>query len=171
MKRGFTLLEVLVVLTILALVTAMAAVRLQEPYRIARREEALRRCEFIDSQARAHARTVGGDCEIVISLKQQRIHACRKTGDTARHFEFAIPAGLSLQRVLTPTEDLASGIARIDVSSCGATATYALGFGDAEGAEYWLLFAGVTGRVTYPKDALHAQTILEMLRTPGADLD
>ena len=122
MKAGFTLLELLVVLVIMALLTALVAVRLQGPYQSARLEDALQRVAFVDSQTRAHAREFSTSCQIVFQLDRGRLYSQGPGNDSARHCEFSLPGSLRIERVLTSQMELGSGTACIDISARGTAA-------------------------------------------------
>ncbi|MHB8974538.1 MAG: prepilin-type N-terminal cleavage/methylation domain-containing protein [Pirellulaceae bacterium] len=169
MKAGFTLLELLVVLVIMALLTALVAVRLQGPYQSARLEDALQRVAFVDSQARAHAREFSTSCQIVFQLDRGRLYSQGPGSDSARHCEFSLPGSLRIERLLTSQMELGSGTGCIDISARGTAVTYALCLATSQGTHRWLLFAGLTGRVAYPKDEIHVQQLFELLQASGTD--
>ncbi|MHB8974218.1 MAG: prepilin-type N-terminal cleavage/methylation domain-containing protein [Pirellulaceae bacterium] len=169
MKAGFTLLELLVVLVIIALLSSLVAVRLQGPYQSARLEDALERLAFTDSQTRAHSREFATACQIVFELDRGWMYSGMPGGSGARSCEFALPESLRIERVRTPQMELGSGTARIDVSARGTALTYAVCVASSQGTHRWLLFAGLTGRVAYPKDEIHVQQIFELLQASGTD--
>lgn len=169
MRQSFTLLEVLIVMTIITMLTAVAAVRLAGPYQAARLEEVTRRCEFIDSRTRAHARAHGVSCEIVVSIREGRIHTRRRSGRGDRYFEFSLPRVVSVRRVVTLEEDVATGTCLIDVSAHGAGPAYALCLSSSHGVEKWILIAGMTGRIIYARDESHVREVFWILRSLGND--
>ncbi len=171
MNTGFTLLELLVVLVIIALLTAVVAVRLQGPYQSARLEDALQRIEFTDTQTRAHARASSTSCQIVWEMDRGLLYSQEREGETARHFEFKLPGSLKIRRLLSAQFDAGSGTVRIEVSPRGVAPTYAVCVGARDNSHRWVLFSGLTGRPAIAKDESHVRQILETLQAPRTDPD
>lgn len=169
MKAGFTLLEVLVVLVIIALVTSIVAVRLQIPLQTAQLENAIRQVAFVDSQTRAHAREVSTACQIVYQLDHGQVFAQARGGHGARRFAFSLPGPLRLKQVWCPLLDHGTGRVQIDVSARGTSSTYAVCIEIPQSASRWLLFSGLTGQVLYPQDDADVHQILDILRASRAD--
>lgn len=97
MRTGFTLLELLVVLAIAALITAIVGVRLQGPYHAAQLEDTLRRIEFLDCQIRTHARSRAAASQMVFQIDDGRIYAHRTHDDDTRHCEVALPMAVRIE--------------------------------------------------------------------------
>lgn len=171
MRTGFTLLELMVVLVIVGLLTAVAVVRLQAPYRAARLEDSLSRIEFIDSQTRAHARAFAQDSTIVFQLDSGRIYSQKSTETDAKRFEFVLPASLRIRHVMTPQLEVDHSQAQIKVSARGATRSYAICIQAADDTQRWLLFSGLTGQVTYPKAEYDVRQMFELLQASRPDAD
>jgi len=168
-RTAFTLLELLVVLVLVALLTAIVAVRLMAPLQKARLESAVQRVAFIDSQTRTHARSASTGCQIVCELDSGRIFAQDASGHGHVAFDYRVPGALCVQRVLSAQLDCGSGTARIEVSARGTSCTYAICLSNAQHEKRWLLFAGLTGQIAYPKDDADVQAIFEFLEPARLD--
>ncbi len=169
MNRGFTLLEILVVLALLALVAAITTVRLYEPYRAARLEDALMRIQFVDSQARTHSGRFARGSQIVFQLDKRQMYSSDRSGE--QHYFFQLPRALEVERVLTPQEDVQRGTVAIEVSTRGTTPTYAVCIRAGDASPRWLLFSGLTGRVAFPESERDVKLLFELLQTPRAHAD
>jgi hypothetical protein len=123
----------------------------------------------VDSQTRAHAREAGTACQIVCQLDHGSVYAQADGGRRVKSFEFSLPWPLRIKRVVTPQLDIDSGTARIDISSRGTSPTYALSIVAPQGAARWMLFSGLTGHATYPKDEADVRQIFRLLEEPGTD--
>lgn len=67
-RTGFTLIELTAVLVLMALIIAIAAIRLRAPYQAAKQAYWVDRIEAFDQNARQHARRFGRLSEMQIEL-------------------------------------------------------------------------------------------------------
>ena len=163
--------ELLAVLVILGLLTAVAAVRLHGPYRAARLRDVAERVAFADQQVRVHARRFAQSGQLVCDLDRNLIYArCEGTGDLP-HFRVPIPRSVPLDRVQTPWQQIDRGQARIDVAPDGQTPSYAVRLRSADGRLQWLFFSGITGQVTWLEAESDVQQLFQLLDQDRADAD
>ena len=73
MKRGFTLLELLVVLAVMAMVVSMVAMKWSTPLKRAKFSECIRKIESIDRQSRLHAVATGQSIEVKVDIEQNQL--------------------------------------------------------------------------------------------------
>jgi len=160
-----------VVLVILGLFTAVAAVRLQQPYRAARLRDVVERLAFTDQQVRVHARRFAQSGQLVWDLDKNLIYArSEDTGDLP-HFRVPLPPSARLDRVQTRRGQIDRRQARIDVTSGGQTPSYAVRLSTADGGKQWLFFSGITGQVTLLEVESDVQKLFQLLDQGGAHAD
>jgi prepilin-type N-terminal cleavage/methylation domain-containing protein len=166
---GFTLLELLVVLTLVAMLTSVVVVKLGVPYRAARAGEVAERIAFTDQLMRAHARNFRQASRLVFDLDRGRVHveSGEQTQDT--HFAFEMPPGVQLEEVRIADGAKRGGRAVVESPSDGITPTYAVLLSTRHGPNRWLLFAGLTGQVTYLEDERDVREMFSYCDTPGLD--
>lgn len=151
------------VLVILGLVTAMSAVRLQGPYRIARLHDVVERVGFIDEQARAHARRFARAAELVFDLDANEIYVRSGAGGDLAHFRMAIPRGVRLDRVYTRQGQAESRQVKIDVTSDGQSPSYAVLLSAGKAGQQWVFFSGTTGQVTLLEGQSDVEAVFRLL--------
>ena len=143
---SFTLLEMLVVLAILSLVSAVAVARLRQPYRSARLGDAVGRLAVLDGQARGYAHRFGRDVRLVFDLDQNLVYA--ESGGPEHHecFRLVLGGGVRLDRVRTADRQADQGEFEVDLSAAGAGNSYAVRLSTPDGSGSWMFFAGLTGQ-------------------------
>ena len=168
-QRGFTLLELLVVLTLVALLTAVVVFKLRVPYRRARAGEVAERIAFTDGLMRSHARNFSKAARLVFELDRGSVHV--ETGEHNRdsHFAFEIPPGVQLEEVWLAGKTTRRGRVVVESPSHGVTPSYAVRLSTRHGPDRWLLFAGLTGQVTHMENERDVQQVFAYLDTPGID--
>lgn len=142
---GFSLIELLVVLLLLALVGSSALVMVQYPLRQSRRETMVARLQQVDSLARSMARrgqlsSISIDCDkMKVELKDEG------TGRTVMMLDGRV-GKVPFHSVYLLGQPRSQAIARISYETPGVCRSYAISIGDRDRAEaYWIIFAGLSG--------------------------
>ena len=161
--KAFTLLELLVVLTIMGLLAAVAVVRLQGPLHAARAGDVAGRIAFTDGQVRSHSRRFARPSRLVYDLDENSAYAESDTPGGVRQYHFALPDTVRLAAVRMARGDVERGKATIEVTSDGHTPTYAVRLDSDDRHGQWLLFSGLTGQVTKLKAQADVQELFQLL--------
>jgi prepilin-type N-terminal cleavage/methylation domain-containing protein len=167
-RHGFTLIELVAVLTIAAILSALAATSLKQPFQAARLDVAVGRLVAIDRQMRDHARRFCRPAELSIRLETGEVSAAEEGGH-----EIAIPPlrldGVVLDQIATAAKRTESGEVTILFTTCGRTITYAVRLRDKEKRPHWIVFAGATGQTTELDDEDRLEELLQMLSAQRID--
>ncbi|MCA9214504.1 MAG: prepilin-type N-terminal cleavage/methylation domain-containing protein [Planctomycetales bacterium] len=139
-RYGYTLLELMVVVALLAIAVATATVKLVAPYRLAQAESVLEHLADVDRLARSLSKRSQGD--IQLQVDGDTLYLTRNLGERIPsavielqpHFEFR------RFRMLDGQND---SIVRF--SNRGTSATYAIELLDRNDKRIWLAFLGLTG--------------------------
>lgn len=168
-QRGFTLLELLVVLTLVALLTAMVIFKLRVPYRAARAGEAVERIAFTDRLMRSHACNFSLAARIVYDLDRGQVYVETGEHNQDAHFAFEMPPGVKLEEVCLADKTTRRGRVVVESPSHGVTPSYAVRLSTQYGPDRWLMFAGLTGQVTQFEDERDVQQVFAYLDATGID--
>lgn len=162
-NRGFSLLELLVVMVIVALVTASVIVSWSGVAQDAAQESAVSRLQSLDLHMRSFARGHRDECALSFEIN---------SGQLRKHYhieENKNPAGESLGRGILIT-DLQSTSGRrqggrIEVlfRRDGTSPTYGMCLSGPGNRKAWLLFAGMSGQVTRLKSEKEFDAALKAL--------
>jgi prepilin-type N-terminal cleavage/methylation domain-containing protein len=144
--RGFTLVEMVVVIAIMALLTSAAALSFSGPLRATRASDAIRQVQSFDDATRQHAKRFGKDLQIVLDLSRDRLIRRQSADGPAMH-ELQLPHGCRIERVRVGGKVIDSGEAVLACSNLGLTRSYAAHL-VGPGLDRWILVAGLTGEVT-----------------------
>ena len=168
-RRGFTLLELLVMLAILALVSAVAVVRLRQPYRVARLGDAVGRLATLDGQARAYTQRFAREARLVYDLDRNLAYV--ESGGAEHHecFRLVLGGGARLDRIRTADRQADQGEFALDLSAAGASSSYAIRLGTGDGPCRWTFWAGLTGQAVEMKTEDDVKSLFELLAGTDAD--
>ncbi len=165
---GFTLIELLAVLVIMALITAMASIRLSGTAQAAQLEWATERVESADGLMRTHASACGQPAHLQFELGTGRLG--RRFGNRQEKTSIVeLGQSLRVTRFLSATRDVETGEISVDYSPQGTSQTFAVELKGARDRSVWLLFAGITGQVTRMEEERDVSRMLQAIRRPGAD--
>jgi prepilin-type N-terminal cleavage/methylation domain-containing protein len=162
--RGYSLLELLVVLVLLTLVAGGVMVSIKEPLRRARGQLALDEWQALDGQLRELARRTQRPVRLVVHVRR-RILERVSDDDQGRSVTQSLPLAGSWSRVAKSGTESKDDDLHIPFWPDGRSATYAVEIPDAHGRPIWLVFAGVTGQ---PRVQSHAHTVTQLLDRPRA---
>lgn len=171
-RLGFTLIEMMVVIVLLALLVSMATFQLRGPLQDATYTGNIERLQFLDQQVRAHAQRFGQQSELIIDLDTGGL-ASSGTSDasTENALRFTPRGGTKIEGVLLADGSIHSGTAKIRISDRGQSATYALQLRSPAGQQEWLLFVGLTGQSLRLKDENEIDQLSRLLSASGDDAD
>jgi len=160
---GFTLLELLVVLTLTALLVGIAAVRLGRSYRDAQFEDTVGRIPFADRLVRSHARQFAESGELVIDLDENRVFARSTDVGSEPRRQTVLPGSTRIDCVALAGRRVYRGTVAIPVTPDGQTPSYAVRLKLGDRRTRWLLMAGITGQATEYENATDVKEILQLL--------
>lgn len=168
---AFTLVEMVAVLALAGLLAAAATLSVEGLGRDARMDDVMDRLAEYDQLARASARQAHRPVTLWFNATRgavERIFEARDGEPDAGQAVFHLPPGFSIERVMAaggrdPGADL-----KLAVSEAGRSASYALRIRGA-GRVRWILIAGLTGDLTWPKDEREIDNIFTRLTPAGDD--
>ncbi len=163
-REGFTLIELMVVLTLSVLVVGIVAVQMKSPYQAAKFEDCLERIEFNEQLIRSHAQRFERRSVLVVDFDENTIYARKQEQSDGPCFRVDLPRGVKLISIITTAEEISHGRVQVDVSTRGQTPSYALCLREGKNNEQWLLFAGTTGQVTRMDNSKDVHEIFTMLK-------
>jgi len=156
---GFTLIEVMLSVLILALLATAAAMSLAQPLRAARSHDLLRQLRSIDSSARAAAVASGQDVRMVFDLSDNSIARLDGPQLLALRSRENLPIGYQIDQIRVSAQSTFSGAVPIDVSPMGFSRSYALHI-LGPSFDRWIIFAGMSGDMTQAPDDAATDAIL-----------
>jgi prepilin-type N-terminal cleavage/methylation domain-containing protein len=145
-RGGFTLVEILAVLAILAMFVTLVTVNYQAPLLDARLQNAFERMEGLDRTLRLVAQNQGRPIKLRIDLAHGELAAECGSGGGDFNETYTLPAGIRLEQLCVDQERIDGDEATILFSSAGTSATYAIGLTIPDGRCRWLLVVGATGQ-------------------------
>jgi len=160
---GFTLLEVMLAVLVLALLTGVAAMSFRKPLERARERDLIAQIRSADATARLESRRFSRAVEVVIDPEASEI--ARRGTDGNESFHAMIPRPYVIKEICIGTRRT-SGREVIRYSASGLSRSYAV---HVNGPRFdrWLVFAGLSGEVTEIADESQVQQILAPLAQRG----
>lgn len=142
---AFSLVELLVVLTLLALASSAALVMVRYPLAQTRRETLMVQLEQLDGLARDLARK-GKTCSLEINADSGGIVLLQSEPDRSIGKIDGQNAKLAISDFCIPSEPRSQSQASIEFLSPGVSPSYAVAFGNRGDADmYWVVFSGLSG--------------------------
>ncbi len=166
-RRGFTLIELTMVLLILAVIAAGATLRVQAPLTTARAGEAVDRIRQFDRLTRAAAYRQDRPLSLIVDLSAGKLERTDEAGRSVDGGPLQLGGRCKIARVLVRGRQRSAGRVTVPCSRRGLTPSYALAV-DIDGRRQWLLFAGLTGEMIQVADETQAQEILAAAGRPDA---
>jgi prepilin-type N-terminal cleavage/methylation domain-containing protein len=152
-RRAFTLIELLIALTIGALLTAAAAWSFARPLHRARAAEAVAQLKYLDASTRDLARRLGRESVIAFDVSEGTMERRSRRAGNEATFRAAVASPIAIEEVRTPGRRSDHGEAVIAVSPLGLSDTYAVKLAGPEGRQ-WVVFTGLAGEaITLTNDA------------------
>jgi prepilin-type N-terminal cleavage/methylation domain-containing protein len=149
--RGFTLIETMLAVLLMALLTAAAALSLSRPMKSARSVDAMEMVRSFDTVGRAAATTSGHNVRLVFDLSNGMLSRRDGTDLQILRSRVSLPPGCSIGALNISGEVVSSGEAIIDISPHGWSQSYAVHL-QSPGANHWMVFAGLTGQMSEAHD-------------------
>lgn len=168
MRRGFTLVEMLVVVTVIGLIAATAALRLSSAAHRARLQHAIQRIETVDNRLRTRATDRGETTHLEFDLGTSQIRLEFANGADATSIDLG---DVKISRFVAPTRETSSGRIKLGYSSHGTSESFAIELSRGNDEPTWLLFAGLTGQMTRMEEERDVQEVFRILRAGGVDAD
>ncbi len=142
-RPGFTLIEIVIAVSIMALLATMAALSFNRPMNRARTLEAIEQVKYLDASSRDFARRFGRNVQIAFDLSENRFERREGTGHEAT-YGVNVASPMRLLAVWTAREQVNDGEAVIPISGKGLSPSYAVKLSGPEGAR-WVLVSGLSG--------------------------
>lgn len=143
-QSGFSLLELLVVVSILGLLATVASTRIGGNYSRVKVDTAITEIANLDQRARSLACRQREAVVLRIDLTAQRLWAEMDGEETS--LPIVLPTGVTIDRMLSVREQKSSGTATIRIAKRGGAETYAIRIVGANKSARWLVFAGGSGQ-------------------------
>lgn len=166
-RRGFTLIEIMAVVVIMAIFATAAVVTLGGTLAGARMQDAVYRVKHFDATSRSFAQKFARPTEMVYDLTGGRFYRAKTDDRSDVSAAGRMPQRIAIDRVLVGRDSYPSGEAVVACSSDGRTPSYAVLLKGA-GRERWLVFSGISGYVTETEDESEVLDMFDLLRRPKA---
>jgi prepilin-type N-terminal cleavage/methylation domain-containing protein len=157
--RGFTLIEVMAVMLILALLSAAAAWSFARPLARARAAEAVELLTSFDASSRLAARRFGRTVEMRFDLADGTLQRL-EGGEVV--YRGTLPRGFGIEQLRTAEDVRDAGEGTIECSRLSLSPSYAIKLVGPGGFERWLVVAGLSGQVTSARDESDVEAILNL---------
>ena len=159
--RGFSLIELMMVLLILSVVLAAVTLRIQGPLHQSRMWNVVGQVSYFDRLSRRYAVEQDEPLRMVIDLDENRLY--RMDGEDEKQLGSAVvlPTGFALSKVKTREEERTEGVVEVRVSRSGLSSSYAVRVSGPNERSRWLLFSGLTGEMLELEDESAVRDILE----------
>lgn len=165
-RRGFSLIELLVVLLLISIVTASVSIRWADVYQRAKLQSVLEKLIDVDFKARRHAANRNRPCQLVFDFDAQTVGSSRWVDGAEKFVMSTLPQGIRFTGIRTIGDSVSSGKESVSIFNIGATPTYALEVSQNEQTR-WIVFAGRTGQAKVFEDAKKVDEVFKSLRIDG----
>lgn len=141
-RRGFSLLEAMIVVCILGLLASGTMLVLSGPMQRAKHQAVLAELAVLDQWARVHSKR--GAVELHFDLNAQAVEAVAQSRVNERKY-VQLPPGLRILEILTGGIACDSGVAEVGYAA-GGCPTHALLIQMRTGQSGWTIISGPTGQ-------------------------
>ncbi len=159
-RRGFTLIELTIVLLILGIAAGAVSLRMQSPLRRARTKDVLSAIVDFDRTTRSYARMQDKPVLLIIGSRGNRLE--RSTPDKQKSLgeKFELPNKWQIIRTLVGPEATSGMIGEIRISRAGYSPSYAICLKDKNNKRTWMIITGLTGATVFCDNEFQAKNIL-----------
>ena len=165
MRAGWTLLEVMVVVTLIAMATAMATINLNGPLVSTRYQAFIQQVVDVDHQLRRQSLQSNRANHLTIDCQKQEIAYSNARG---KQKIIGCPPRSQLKYWMDDTGQSSSKKVRIHYDSHGASSSFAVCI-QLNRKETWIVFLGRTGEYLKLSSENEAKQILEEAKSFGTD--
>jgi prepilin-type N-terminal cleavage/methylation domain-containing protein len=146
-RSGFTLLEILLVVMILATVLGVAAATMVGPVRKARTIQAFDRLENVDRYTRTVARRDNTPYRITFDRKKRIIESRSVLETNKRNIRvWPMPSGTELRHYYDARGSSNLSKYEVLVAANGTSPSYAVAVAGREGGKHWIVTFGLSGK-------------------------
>ena len=159
-RKGFTLVELSMVLLVLGIAAAAVALRVQRPLMAANLSDITGSLVDFDRTTRAASRSQDRPLRMVMNLSHGTVTRADAAGKPIDGSAVSLPQGYRLARLLVHDKDFREGETTIACSRAGCSPTYAILVQTPANTQQWLVFAGLTGQTIQVANDDEAKQIL-----------
>lgn len=157
---GFTLIEMLVVMTLIGLLAAIVSVSLVGPYRRAQQTEVLSRIQAIEHRLRHHAREFGRPQLLRFRFEPTSLEYGPLDDETVTLRRYVFPSGWRFESIAIAGTEHRFGEADVYLSDRGQSPTYGLRLIGPDDARHIYVVLGMTGEWLPWEDERAWETLL-----------
>jgi prepilin-type N-terminal cleavage/methylation domain-containing protein len=161
--HGFTLIETMLALLIMALLTAGVALSFSQPLKASRTADAIELVRSFDVLGRQAAITSNQNVRLVFDLSSNTL--VQRDGPDLHELRshVSLPPGCRIDSLRIDGQLVSAGEAVIDISPHGWSRSYALHL-KSPGTDRWLIFAGLGGQMSQVNDESQIPTYRDSAR-------
>jgi prepilin-type N-terminal cleavage/methylation domain-containing protein len=145
-RCAFTLIEMTVTLTILAIAVSLVAVNYREPVNRARLENCFEQIDLLDQRVRHWTKTNNQPAQIKVDLDRGIFAAEKENGNTISLPEIKIPDGMKLKELRIMEKNRFGSDTKIPYTSQGVAPCWAYSIVHSGNREQYRLIIGATGQ-------------------------
>lgn len=167
-RGAFTLVEMMVVLLIMAILSAGVCLSLAGPERQARVEDIVGQIQHYDAMARTQARQSNRPLRLVVNISRNRIDCLPFEGEPISQ-PLALPDHIRIKRILLQDRQVLSGTGEVALtcSTLGVTPSYGLTLEEAAGGRHVIFFLGLTGQMLRVDERFQSDEVFKQLAHPA----
>jgi prepilin-type N-terminal cleavage/methylation domain-containing protein len=163
---GFTLVEMLVVIVVLALLAAVVVTRWSGVHHGAVAESVRGKLQFTDAHLRQFARSRRQPALLAFDLANHRLGKRRSLDESLDVQWESLGTGVRIEDIRVGSEKPTRREIEIQVDAAGQTPTYGLHLAGPGKRQAWLIVAGVSGQMTELKDRRAWNAAFDLLAPP-----
>lgn len=160
-RTAFTLIEMLLVITLMAIISGAAALKLTYSLREVCTDQAMQRMRELDDLARNAATRMGESTQLTIDLDRDRL-AYHEASDSIDHDVIQLGNGQIVEVVVEDNRTTFGQVA-IDYSVSGYTSNYSICVMDSEQRRHWFQVFGLTKTAKITDDPIQADRFIQAI--------